>query len=143
MPRRSLVKEARRWISSEAETGDLMTHHSAAGGAIGLIAERRRGDQHSLAAPIIAEPEHRDIDRPLVEQAHQYDRAWTARVVAEIVDEVAVGIERRGRRRNSGKCRERLHVDEDAIATIEQTVDLGTHRILEGVLVEALLLCLP
>src|SRR6185436_5766634 len=90
MPRRSLAKEARRWISSEAETSDLMTHHSTTGGAVGFIAESRRGDQHSLAAPTIAEPEQRDIDRPLVEQAHQHDRAWNARVVAEIVDDVAV-----------------------------------------------------
>src|SRR5262245_15438175 len=143
MPRRSFAKEARRWTSSGAETDNLMTHHLAAGSAVGFIAESGRSDQHSLGAPTIAEPEQRDIDRPLVEQAHQHDGAWTARVVAEIVDDVAVGIERRRRHRDGGKRRERLHLDEDSIGAIEQAVDLGTDRVLEGVLVEALRLRLP
>src|SRR5262249_19371305 len=49
-PRRSRTKEARNRKGSgrktdDLKTGDLMAHHSATGGTVGFIAERRRGHQ--------------------------------------------------------------------------------------------------
>src|SRR3954453_1185947 len=84
--RRSRAKETSRGTSSVREASDLMTQHSTTRGAVGFVAERRRGDQHSLGAATIAQPEQRDIDRPLIEQAHQHDGARSAGIVAEIVD---------------------------------------------------------
>src|SRR5262245_28261077 len=146
MPRRSRTKETSRWTTSPREANDLMTRYSTTGGAVGFIAERRRSDQQPLVARHVAahlvKVQQRDIDRPLVEKAHQHDGARTARVVAEIVDEVAASIERL-RHGYGGECREGLHFDGDAVGAIEQPIDLGAHRILEGVLIEALLLRLP
>src|SRR5215831_14532540 len=71
MPRRSRTKLTKRWMISV----DLMTRHSTTSTAIGLVAERGRGDQQLLVARHVVQVEQRHVDGPLIIQADQHDGA--------------------------------------------------------------------
>src|SRR5215510_1001439 len=132
-PRSSRLKRAKYCERLSGKI--LITRPRLATGRSGkrLVAERGGGGKEAFAAGEVrqaVEPEQRDIDRVLIEQAHDHDVAGRAGLIREVGLEVLVSVDR-ARHRDAGEARELPHIDIDPVLAIEQAVDFRTDRVLE------------
>src|SRR6185295_12298951 len=92
-PRSSRRKPANRCERPIREMMLFIARHSV---GVGLVAERGGCDQETLATVHVGEieAEQRHVDRPLVEQPHDYDVAGAARLIVEVVLKIALPVDR-------------------------------------------------